>query len=552
MCELYAAGNEAMNEYEKKKRKALEHFSDEISEEIEDFVEEEVFEYERYLFIRKEIDKVKDPLTNATVKVKKYYAYCTHCKKEFLIDEDDIEYYKHNRVNSCGKCGSRVRVKYARYGRKKLCDRAIFLTYEKSKIDKGSIVARGFFVYRDYSGDYTKTKTEYREISRLLFIPGEQMMMIDEPLYYGRGELAHWCIKDRLCSWKSDYGNYMAYVDKQSIIRAIEGTNFKRFPYKRHLSKECWGIVNKTNDMTNFFYRCCKYPIIEQLDKAGFYEMADYIIHGYSMERTVRWKRKDIYGFMGINKGQAKEIIENKIKCTPAFLKMYKYCKESKIKWDIKKIKSVSEEFCVEDLEIIKRYIGIQKMVNYLEKQYVTSKEEGKKRYFGMRSVYNTWSDYLRDCEKLGIDTSDKHQLMPKDLYQAHQNTIRQIKYKEDKKLNEEIKKLASKREKYKFEFKNLFIRPAIDTVELILEGEELHHCVGGYANRYAKGETNILFIRYKDNPDKPYYTMEVKKGKVVQVRGKNNKNPTEEVEEFVEAYKRNILSKIEKSKKIA
>ena len=54
-------------------------------------------------------------------------------------------------------------------------------------------------------------------------------------------------------------------------------------------------------------------------------------------------------------------------------------------------------------------------------------------------------------------------------------------------------------------------------------EGQSLHHCVGTYTERVANGETNILFMRSVKNPDKPLYTIEVKKGVLIQVRGYQN-----------------------------
>ena len=75
--------------------------------------------------------------------------------------------------------------------------------------------------------------------------------------------------------------------------------------------------------------------------------------------------------------------------------------------------------------------------------------------------------------------------------------------------------------------------------MKIIAEGANLHHCVGGYAERHAEGKLHILFIRRKEAPDKSFYTMEVSTdGKIMQVRGLRNRDPTAEVRAFVEAYK--------------
>lgn len=81
--------------------------------------------------------------------------------------------------------------------------------------------------------------------------------------------------------------------------------------------------------------------------------------------------------------------------------------------------------------------------------------------------------------------------------------------------------------------------RVAGSAEELIAEGDALHHCVGTYADRHAKGQCTIVMIRKQSKPDKPYYTMELSpRGVIVQVRGDHNCGMTKDVEVFVEAYK--------------
>lgn len=78
---------------------------------------------------------------------------------------------------------------------------------------------------------------------------------------------------------------------------------------------------------------------------------------------------------------------------------------------------------------------------------------------------------------------------------------------------------------------------------ELTSEGSALNHCVAGYRDRAATGKTNILFIRDKNNMDKPLYTIEINNSnRVVQVRGHSNATPTLEVNEFVEEYTKQKL----------
>ena len=91
---------------------------------------------------------------------------------------------------------------------------------------------------------------------------------------------------------------------------------------------------------------------------------------------------------------------------------------------------------------------------------------------------------------------------------------------------------------------------------EIIDEGKALCHCVGGYAERHAKGKLHIMFIRKADKPDVPFYTVEVDLfGKIVQVRGQRNCKTTPEVDAFIEAYKEHlaeVFGKQQKARKTA
>lgn len=78
-------------------------------------------------------------------------------------------------------------------------------------------------------------------------------------------------------------------------------------------------------------------------------------------------------------------------------------------------------------------------------------------------------------------------------------------------------------RKTLEFEDKDYLIRLPVDKNEIVKEGMELHHCVGSYAERYETGDTTIMFLRKKSEPDKPFYTIEVEiglmDGKVAGVR---------------------------------
>lgn len=83
---------------------------------------------------------------------------------------------------------------------------------------------------------------------------------------------------------------------------------------------------------------------------------------------------------------------------------------------------------------------------------------------------------------------------------------------------------------------------PPHSAKEITREGDKLHHCVGRYVKDVVKNNTTILFIRKASAPKKPYCTVEVKHGDVIQARIQNNVVPPPKVQRFIESWKENVL----------
>lgn len=129
---------------------------------------------------------------------------------------------------------------------------------------------------------------------------------------------------------------------------------------------------------------------------------------------------------------------------------------------------------------------GVRRGLNYIQKQ----KKLYPKDSFNDISIL--WKDYLEECRTLDYDLSDRYNLMPPDLRKAHNKTMELVARRKNKANDDKIaRRLPELEEKYHFEADNLLIRPAHTAGELVAEGKLLHHCVGSYVERYAKGETN-------------------------------------------------------------
>ena len=147
--------------------------------------------------------------------------------------------------------------------------------------------------------------------------------------------------------------------------------------------------------------------------------------------------------------------------------------------------------------------------------------------------------DYIDFCRKLNWNLKNTFVAYPRYLKNAHDEAMSLIKENEKRKEIEAINRiLPDIAKKYNFEFKNLMVVAPKHAKEYITESQALHNCISrNYMGSMAKGKCAIVFIRTIEEPDKPYYAMEIANGKVAQVRGFKNCLATDEVKELVTAF---------------
>ena len=209
-------------------------------------------------------------------------------------------------------------------------------------------------------------------------------------------------------------------------------------------------------------------------------------------------------------------------------------------------------------------HASVHRILQYIEKN--VEKERARRKiekeeatrlgrsYWGGRpfDTPGTYRDYLKDCIALKMNLDDREVLFPPDLNAAHARTISQVKYKKNEAKRELFSRECHRLKWMEWEKDGLLIRLPEDAAELIAEGEYLHHCVAGYADRMADGKTTILLIRRAEAPDVPFYTLEWHNGKVQQCRTIRNADyrDDERVRLFVEEWTQKIARK--KKKKAA
>ncbi len=182
--------------------------------------------------------------------------------------------------------------------------------------------------------------------------------------------------------------------------------------------------------------------------------------------------------------------------------------------------------------------------MNYIKRQQAESYPTRS-----YQQVLNTWADYMRMAKDLNKKLNDEMIYRPKSLKLRHDEYAeecnrkrrliqarhdREFAKKQTKKYNAKFPnaKEVLKKIKAKLEWENgeYLIKVPKELTEIIIEGQQLHHCAGAtdrYFDRISQEETYICFLRKKEHPDDPFYTIEVEPGGTIrQHRGEYDEEP--------------------------
>lgn len=279
-----------------------------------------------------------------------------------------------------------------------------------------------------------------------------------------------------------------------------------------------------------YLNKYCQHPNIEYLMKQGFDPTIEHCT-GYwggryvlELSKTINWKSNNLLQMLGITKSELKVLRGNE------------HLYETYISWR-NEFPKVSPGDLINFAKVFGDAHGT--MATFVEQTGATPQRIT--RYIEENGIFTRdYHDYLKQCKRLKYNTTDTAICFPHNFEAIHERLSATIKYQHDKAaIRAEFAKHIEERKQLEFSDGNLMIIQPKQLSDIAYEGKVLSHCVGGYAERHAKGALSIMFIRKKSEPDKPYYTMEVSAdGKIVQVRGKRNIAPNKEVEDLIKGYK--------------
>ena len=507
------------------------------------------------------------------------YRLCPEALPEGLIDyirrevlpEDRVIIYKRGNVNGiCTVCGTQVHARGRRFtqsayatcpncGARVICvleDGCAFAANYIENIvavqkgtDGETVFFRQWLLHRDNSARWEHIEDFLQETVRYAIRGNKtaKWQKQGKESYYMRTERYE---LDEWTRWQDNRiydGSYFFYPT--GIEEALSGTAMQYADLEGYLEER-----GHNKNPIYFLEYHARYPVIEFLWKAGYRNIVHNRIFGMDRENrnAILWERKKL-----------KE-------CFKFPLRILKLMPPEE--WslnDIQRVNDLWEKYGgkVTDTEIrlvLQSKVDIQlwsrattyanagRILKYIKNQTDKRKEKNPdKRSISQNDTAKAYRDYLQECEQLHLDLHDKEILFPKDLTAAHNRTMEQVKFEKNKADQEKFQKAVEKLEKFAWGEGEFFIRPAREQMELTAEGKALHHCVGGYIKRMAEGETAIFFLRKVSEPDKPFYTLELQKKRVIQCRTEHNASYDRkpDVKKFVDMWMEKVVKKGGKKK---
>lgn len=335
-----------------------------------------------------------------------------------------------------------------------------------------------------------------------------------------------------------DMGNWEpeGYLYTRNAGQAVKDTVFRYAPLVQWMKHEKQAIP-----FADFMCKYEKAPYLEFFIKVGLYRLTREYIgryetwQGRTPEEILRIDRQRIHRLIRMDGG----IVA---------LEWLRYEKENDISIQDDIVSWLQENKMYPDrcFSILKKLKSVARMVNYMKKQKIALAE-----------IVTTWTDYLRMAEGEGMDITDDIVLFPKDLKRQHDYLVEiGDRRKEEKRLegyvdlDRRIRERLPEAARYCWENEKYMIIPAAKCEELMVEGRTLHHCVGRddhYMKKMAEGSSWILFLRKKDDLNRPYYTIEIdmQNDEIIQWYSKFDRKPEAvEVKKLLNTFKHNIERK--------
>lgn len=438
---------------------------------------------------------------------------CSGCggKAEYLFEPVTLEDMaratgekpQHNTFGICTLCGATGIYKAAGWHKRYYKKQEQACILQKTK-DPNRVVVRYMVITVGQDASHEQISVE--EIARGYVEKGRQCFQIDYKKWDAYRGREYW--DD--CNGSYYYDGYSIKLEESARLwpgsyEELKGTMLQYCALDRYAAS-----VDELN-LIGYLQLYNKHPIVEILVKTGLTRLVSWMANCSNWAASrLNESAKRLADVLQID--SRKLSILREYKGDEKLFRILQYEKRNGLYWSEDMERWLCAYYTAENrYERITAHMTMTKFKNYVDKNTTIS----------TRSDYaHTYSDYLEMRERLGYDMSNIVFLFPRDMQAAHARLIEEQnekaaderKAKAEEKYPEIKKNYKKLCKKYRYEQGGYQIRPCKNVSEIIDEGRLQHHCVGGdwYLKRHNEGRSYILVLRRKEDPDKPFVTVEI------------------------------------------
>ena len=472
---------------------------EELPEDINEWIEKYPLYEHQYIFYRR-------------VKKNKIEGLCSSCKNHVLLTTA-----KHNFEGVCPVCSHKITFKAEGISQRTL-DKFVFNYIQKSIGD--GIIQRVFEGYKSYLDGYSTPRMLFTERRRYVYSNDSV-----SPYHFGNfrntGEM-RWCDGAQHSIGYMSYSN-ISYLYPTNLRSVIRDTKWMDSGIDRY------AIANIQFDPYDYFWLFKEQNGIRYLVDNKLYSLVED-----GIARSTTGKMDEGF-FQTLRKNKAYFNDFREIGISVKEVVMISSFGSRPPKRDIMlRIRSMG---IVSEIPHILKYTTVDKSINYI---YKAAGAESS-----ARDMIIMWLDYLKMAEDAGYDSRSTFVLFPRDLRKEHDRLVAERKALENAVYDKAIREMFFEASRMlAYDDGNMFIRPPMNAAEICEEAVTLRHCVDKYIGEVAMSQTMILFVRHKDEPLKPFYTVEYRNNEVRQCRGLRNVFPTYDVNCFLKNWSEFVTKK--------
>lgn len=441
---------------------------------------------------------------------------CTRCGcGRFEVTKDDhpgFFQHSHGDYVTCPSCGQEVHLVA-------LGKMTTFATLAEERrvticrvAEDGALLLVSGWAKKDYAYDDLRPIVWFNEKMRTCFRPGKRMQWVKLKAWDGnRYRDAGWTEKETVSEpfspymWTSD-GSYSFIFPERIRDSAMKYCQLEQW-YQDVCSVDLLDMAEPVRHVISYLSAYTEYPVIEMAVKIGFSDaVEDLVTASVKNARVLNWSASSPYEFMRMDKADGKSFLRNSLGLPQ--LKVYEELRKQKFVTSVEEyldfvIQCGGPGAVVAIGECAARAgISMRKALNYAKRQCED---------IGILRVAKIWIDYLELARQLSYDLEKEDVLMPKNLIERHDAASATIKAQTmAEKLKAYKRRLKLLKKIYEFQLDGMCIVIPESAQDIVLEGKNLQHCVGGYADRHVAGKVDILFLRKLDAPARSYITIEM------------------------------------------